>query len=122
MDTDKERTESDDPWAADGGDELEAEIMRANRPFASTRRGTTAEEAVAGQGLEEALARETPEGQTIDEALAIEDDGVPDEEGELVADGSVERDDFVSPEEAALSIRDEAPGATDHEDPHPGDG
>ena len=88
MDTDKERTESDDPWDADGGDELEAEIMRANRPFASTLRGTTAEEAVAGQGLEEALARETPEGQTIDEALAIEDDGVPDEEG-VVANGVI---------------------------------
>ena len=28
---------------------------------------------------------------------------------------------MTSPEEAALSVRDEAPGATDHEDPHPDD-
>jgi hypothetical protein len=49
------------------------------------------------------------------------DDGIPDIEGQLVSDGTLEEDDFVSPEEAALSIRDEAPGATDHDDPHPVD-
>ena len=49
------------------------------------------------------------------------DDGIPDIEGQLVSDGSLEEDDFASPEEAALSIRDEAPGATDHDDPHPVD-
>ena len=105
----------------DDGDELEAEIMRADHPFAADLRGTTAEEAVAGQGLDEALARERPEGRTTDEAVGLEDDGDPDEEGELVAEGSVERDEFASPEESALSIRDEAPGATDHDDPHPVD-
>ena len=118
---DDERIDSDDPWHADGGDELEAAILRANRPFGSTSRGTTPEESIAGQGLEEALTREEPEGSTIEEALELEDDGVPDLEDELVADGSVERDEFASPEEAALSIRDEAPGATDHEDVHPDD-
>jgi hypothetical protein len=30
-----------------------------------------------------------------------------------------QRDEFASPEEAALSVRDDAPGATDHDDPHP---
>jgi hypothetical protein len=108
--------ETEDPL---DGDELEAEIMQANRPFAVDRRGTTAEEAVEGEGLEEALDQERPEGPTTDEALGLEDDGVPDEEDELVAEGSIEMDEFASPEESALSVRDEAPGATDHEDPHP---
>ncbi len=31
----------------------------------------------------------------------------------------IERDAFASPEEAALSVQDSAPGATDHDDPHP---
>jgi hypothetical protein len=113
--------ETDDPLGQDDGDELEAAIMRANRPFAVDRRGTTAEEAVEGEGLDEALAEELPEGPTTDEVLGIEDDGVPDDEDELVAEGSVEMDEFASPEESALSVRDEAPGATDHEDPHPDD-
>jgi hypothetical protein len=117
----EERIDSDDPWHADGGDELEAEIMRANRPFGSSLRGTTPEEAIAGEGLEEALAQEQPEGPTIEEALELEDDGVPDLEDELVADGSVVREEFASPEESALTVRDDVPGATDHEDPHDDD-
>ena len=36
-----------------------------------------------------------------------------------MADASIEPDEYSSPEEAALSVREEAPGATDHEDPHP---
>ena len=56
-----------------------------------------------------------------DEAVGLVDDGIPDIEGQLVSDGTLEEDDIASPEEAALSIRDEAPGATDHDDPHPVD-
>jgi hypothetical protein len=37
---------------------------------------------------------------------------------ELVEDAVIERDEFASPEEAALSVRDRVPGATDHDDPH----
>ena len=113
--------DAENPWDGDDGSELEAEIMRANRPFGADRHGTTPEEAEAGEGLEEALARERPEGRTTDESVAVLDDGDPDVEGELVAEGSIEPDDYASPEEAALSIRDDAPGATDHEDPHPDD-
>lgn len=58
--------ERDDPWDENDGQDLEAEIMRADRPFGADRRGTT-----------------------------------------------------PSPEEAAISVRDDAPGATDHADPHP---
>ena len=117
-----ERIDPDNPRDGDDGSELEAEIMRADHAFGAELHGTTPEEALAGQSLDEALARERPDGRTIGETLGIVDDGVSDEEDELVAEGSVEPDDFASPEEAALSLRDEAPGATDHEDPHPGEG
>lgn len=111
--------DADNPWDGDDGNELEAEIMRADHPFGAALRGTTLEEAIAGQGLDEALARERPDARTIDEAFAVVDDGDPDVEDQLVAEGSLERDEFASPEEAALSVRRDAPGATDHDDPHP---
>ena len=111
--------DTENPWDGDDGSELEAEIMRANRPFGADRRGTTPEEALEGEGLDEALAREEPEGRTTGEALAVLDDGDPDLEAELIAEGSTEADEYASPEEAALSVRDRAPGATDHDDPHP---
>ena len=114
-----ERIDPDDGWDGDDGSELEAEIMRADHAFAAESRGTTPEESLEGPSLDEALARERPEGRTTDEALAIPDDGDPDVEDELVGEGSVESDAYASPEEAALSIRDAAPGATDHEDVHP---
>ena len=33
-----------------------------------------------------------------------------------------ERDEFASPEEAAVTVRDSVPGATDHDDRHPTEG
>ena len=111
----------DDPWDEDGDEELEAEIMRADRPFGADDRGTTEEEALAGLDLEEGLARERPGARATDEVVGVVDDGVPDAEGELTGEDSVERDDFASPEESALSIRTTAPGATDHDDVHPAD-
>ena len=111
----------EDPWDEDGDDELEAEIMRADRPFGADRRGTTASEESEGETIDEELEQERPERPPTGEAVGLEDDGVIDEEGQLVSDGSVEEDEFASPEEAALTIRDEVPGATDHEDPHPTD-
>lgn len=111
--------EREDPWDEDGDEELEAEIMRADRPFGADRRGTTAEEERAGETLEQELAEERPGRPATEEAVAPEDDGAIDAEGQLVSDGSVEEDEFASPEEAALTVRDEAPGATDHDDAHP---
>lgn len=113
--------ERDDPWDENDGEELEAEIMRADHPFGADLHGTTPAEALEGEGLEEALAEERPSERTIDETLEVVDDGVPDLEDELVAEGHRVMDDFPSPEEAALTVRDEVPGATDHEDPHPVD-
>jgi hypothetical protein len=103
------------------GEALEADIMRADRAFAAESPGTTAEEAVAGEGLDRALAQERPERSETDEALSVVDDGDPDEEDELVGEAVTARDEFAAPEEAALTVREDAPGATDHEDRHPVD-
>ena len=108
----------DDPRDEDDGEELEAEIMRADHAFGAELRGTTADEALAGANLDEALSREAPDRPAIDEAVAVVDDGDPDTEDELVAEDSVVMDEYTSPEDAAVSVRDEAPGATDHPDPH----
>jgi hypothetical protein len=100
------------------GEELEASIMRADHAFGAELPGTTAEEAAAGETLDEALAQERAEPEATDEVVSLVDDGVSDVEEELAADAVVERDEFASPEEAALSVRDNVPGATDHEDQH----
>ena len=108
-----------EPQDADEGDELEAEIMRADRAFATESVGTTAEEALEGETLDQRLAEERPERPGTDEVLSVVDEGLSDDEEELVGDAVVERDEFASPEEAAVTERDRAPGATDHADPHP---
>jgi hypothetical protein len=118
----EEQMDADDPWDEDGDEQLEAEIMRADRPFGADDPGTTEEEALAGVDLDEALARERPEARTTDEVVGLADDGAPDAEGELIGEDSLEQDDFASPEESALSVRTTAPGATDHDDPHPANG
>jgi hypothetical protein len=113
--------EDQEPQDADEGDELEAAIMRADHAFGAESVGTTAEEELEGESLDQRLAEERPDRPGIDEALSVVDEGLTDDEGELVGDAVTERDEFASPEEAALSVRDSAPGATDHEDPHPAD-
>ena len=100
------------------GDELEAEILQADHAFGAELPGTTAAEALAGEGLERALAEERPERAAIDEVVSVVDDGVSDLEEELAGDVVFERDEFASPEEAALSVRETVPGATDHDDQH----
>jgi hypothetical protein len=115
-------TDEIEPRDADESDELEAEILQADHAFGSGLFGTTAEEARAGEGLDRALARERPDAPATDETLEVVDDGPDDDEIELVGDAVRERDEFAAPEEAALTIRDEAPGATDHDDRHPADG
>ncbi|MGA9161165.1 MAG: hypothetical protein WB297_09935 [Actinomycetota bacterium] len=110
--------EKEDPWDEDGDEALEAEIMGADRPFGADRRGTTEEEALAGESIDDELAQERPARPATDAAVGLEGDGIPDAEGQLASDDSLEEDAFASPEEAALTIRNELPGATDHEDPH----
>ena len=100
----------------DPGEELEAMIEQADRPFASESFGTTAEEQEAGEPLDQKLGEERPDEPPADLQLAIEDFDAPDEEKEMVGQASVEHDHFVAPEEAAMSVRDNAPGAVDHPD------
>ena len=98
----------------DPGEELEAMIEQADRPFASESFGTTAEEQEEGESLEQRLTEERPSKPPLDRQLAIEDFDAPDHEDELVGRASVEHDPFVAPEEAAMDVRDQAPGAVDH--------
>jgi hypothetical protein len=113
--------EDPEPRDADDGDELEAAIMQTDHAFGAESVGTTAEEGLEGESLDQRLAEERPERPSSDETLSVVDEGVSDEEDELVGDAVTQRDEFASPEEAALSVRDSAPGATDHDDPHPPD-
>ena|SRR2546422_5157233 len=113
--------EDQEPRDADESDELEAAIMQADHAFGAESVGTTVEEELAGESLDQRLAEERPDRPSIDEALSVIDEGPSDDEEELVADAVIERDEFASPEEAAMSSRDSAPGATDHDDPHPVD-
>ena len=93
--------------------------MRADHPFGAESVGTTAEEALEGESLDQRLAEERPDRPQIDETLAVVDEGLSDDEDELVGDAVIERDEFAAPEEAALTVRDGVPGGTDHDDPHP---
>jgi hypothetical protein len=113
-----EPTQREDPWDENDGEALESEILLADDSFEVDAHGTTAEEATEGLGLDAALARERPDRASVDEVVAIEADAAPDEEDELVADAALESDSYAPPEEAAVSIRGDAPGATDHPDPH----
>jgi len=107
-----------EPRDIDEGEALEAEILRADRPFGSELPGITAEEAEQGESLEEHLAEERPDRAPVEDAVAVLDEGPLDDEDELVGDVAIEHDHFAAPEEAAVTIRDDAPGATDHADPH----
>jgi hypothetical protein len=100
----------------DPGEGLEAMIEQADRPFASESFGTTAEEQEEGEPLDQRLEEERPDKPPLDLQLAIEDFDAPDDEKEMVGQASLEHDHYVAPEEAAMTVRDKAPGAVDHPD------
>ena len=68
--------------------------------------------------MDETLAQERAEPETNDEVTSLVNDGISDVEDEFAADAVTERDEFASPEEAVLSVRDSVPGTTDHDDQH----
>jgi len=113
--------EDQEPRDADDSDELEAAIMQTDHAFGAESVGTTAEEGLEGETLDQRLAEERPERPGIDEALSVVAEALYKDEIELVGDAVTQRDEFASPEEAAMSVRDDAPGATDHDDAHPDD-
>jgi hypothetical protein len=100
----------------DTGEELEARIEHADRPFASESFGTTAEEQEEGESLDQRLREEGSDRPALDRQIELEDDDVVDEEEELIGEASPEHDHFVAPEDAAVTVRDIAPGAVDHQD------
>lgn len=102
----------------DPGEDLEAMIEQADRPFASDSFGTTAEEQEEGESLDQRLAEERESRPTVDSTLAIEDVDAPDDEAELVGQATIEHDPFAAPEEAAMTVREAPPGAVDHPDEH----
>ena len=116
----EERIESDgpspNPSDQDEQEELEEEIEQMDRPLGAEDH-TTAEEGLEGDSLEERLARELPDrgGRRPEEPTAIVEEDEPDDEPEMVGELG-EAEGVVSPEEAALHVRDRAPGATDHPD------
>jgi hypothetical protein len=122
-DADDSRPQPSDPDTGEGldedpGEDLEAKILQTDRPFGSDSFGTTAEEQEEGESLDERLAEERPRRPGLDAALELEDVDAPDDESELVGEGSIEHDPFAAPEEAAMTVREDAPGATDHPDEH----
>lgn len=107
-------TENGEGRDEDPGEALESRIEHADHAFASESFGTTAAEQERGESLDQRLAEERPDRPITDVELAITDVDAPDDEPELVAEATLERDTFVAPEEAAMTVRDRAPGAVDH--------
>lgn len=106
----------DDEWDDGSGQGLEEMIEHADRALGAESFGTTADEQERGEPIDSRLAEERTERPIVDAELGIIDEDVPDDESQMVGEAVGERDAFVSPEEAAMSVRDEAPGAVDHPD------
>jgi hypothetical protein len=113
---DPERLDPDLDPDDEPGEDLEAMIELADHAFGAESFGTTAEEQLQGESLDERLAEERPDRPLSDIETAIEDADAPDDEAQMVGDAVVEIDLLVAPEDSAVTIRDRAPGAVDHED------
>lgn len=99
----------DDDREGDPGEQLEAEIERADYAFGSESFGTTVEEELRGESLDQRLAEERPSAAPVETAYVIEDADEPDVESELIGEASLEHDPFLAPEEAAVHVRNEDP-------------
>ena len=119
---DRERPSEEDPdddgWDDGSGEELEEMIEHADHALGAESFGTTADEQERGEPIDSRLAEERPSRPILDDEPGIIDEDVPDDESEMVAEAVEERDPFVAPEEVAMTVRDEAPGAVDHPDDH----
>ncbi len=99
----------------DAGEDLEAMIEQADHAFGAESFGTTAEEELRGESLDQRLSEERADPPKNDTELAIEDSDTVDDEAQLVAEATTQREAYVAPEDAAVSVRDTAPGGVDHE-------
>jgi hypothetical protein len=106
----------DDDPEEDPGEELEAMIEHADHAFASESFGVTVEEQREGESFDQRMAEERPDKPHVDVAFAIEDADGPDDEAEMLGEVSLQHDPFAAPEEAAMTVRADAPGAVDHAD------
>ena len=113
---DPERLDPDLDPDDDPGEDLEARIELADHAFGAESFGVTAEEQVRGETLDQRLAEERSDGSPKDLEIEIEDFDAPDHEPQMVGEAVIERDPLVAPEDAAMTIRERAPGAVDHED------
>jgi len=103
----------------DAGEELEARIEQTDHAFGAESFGTTAEEERRGESLDQRLSEEQPDRPTADVGLVLEEVDEPDREPELIAEAVTEREPYLAPEDAAMTVRDSAPGGVTTEgDPY----
>jgi hypothetical protein len=117
-DRDRSSEEDSDQWDDGSGEALEEVIEHADRASGAESFGTTADEQERGEPFDARLAEERTDRPIRDTDLGLVDEDAPDDEPELIGEAVGERDPFVAPEESAMSVRDEAPGAVDHPDEH----
>ena len=117
-DRDRPSDTDSDEWDDGTGEALEETIEHADHAAGAESCGTTADEQERGEPLDARLAEERSDRPILDTELGLIDEDGPDDESELVGEAVSERDPFVAPEESAMSVRDEAPGAVDHPDDH----
>jgi hypothetical protein len=117
-DRDRPSDTDSDAWDDGTGEALEETIEHADHAAGAESFGTTADEQERGEPLDARLAEERSDRPILDTELGLIDEDGPDDESELVGEAVSERDPFVAPEESAMSVRDEAPGAVDHPDDH----
>ena len=115
-DRDRPSDADSDEWDDGTGEALEETIEHADHAAGAESFGTTADEQERGEPLDARLAEERSDRPILDTELGLIDEDGPDDESELVGEAVSERDPFVAPEESAMSVRDEAPGAVDHSD------
>jgi hypothetical protein len=106
------------PIDGDEGEAIEDMISAMDR-YVGADEHTTAAEQVEGDTIDERTRREQMQRQRPDSSVDLVDeegdDGV-DREKDLVAEGEERPEGPVAPEQAAIHVRDEPPGAVNHPD------
>jgi hypothetical protein len=108
----------DPPNGADEGEALEDMISAMDR-YVGADEHTTAAGQAEGDTIDERTRREHPQRERPDSSVdLVDDDGADgvDREKDLVADGEERPEGPVAPEQAAIHVRHEPPGAVNHPD------
>jgi hypothetical protein len=107
------------------GDPGVGEMPAPDRPWGAEEWGTTEFEERAGEPLDLRLRREVPDregrarrsGARLYEGNGDDDGGFLDVEADLAGELDLSHDDMLSPEEAAMTVRENAPGGTYDDSP-----